>query len=106
MYYGLDMTPAAAYKRLNRLLWLGRLPKATVQFLDTDALPTCYGITLFDRDFARPVIFINSETTHWGKTLVHECIHVAEPTLAHGMVFEMLVEAYWRRARKAIRGLK
>jgi hypothetical protein len=85
---------------------MGRLPLATVLFAEKSTIPNCYGITLFDRDFVRPVIFLNSETTRWGKTLVHECLHVAEPALPHGVIFDMLVESYWRRARKELRGLK
>lgn len=100
------MTPAAAYKRLNKLLWMNRLPKATVQFVDPETIPACSGITLFDRDFARPIIFLNSADKKWGKTLIHEMCHVGEPSLNHGIAFDILVETYWKLARKAIRGLK
>ena len=100
------MTPTVLYRRLNKLIWLGRLPKATITLVDNETIPLCYGITLFDRDFARPVIVLNASNKHWGKTLVHESIHVAEPTLQHGVLFDALVETYWRRARKEIKGLK
>lgn len=102
----MSLSPAAVYSRLNKLLWLGRLPKAMVSFADDETIPTCYGITLFDRDFARPVIFINKTHTKWGRTMVHEMVHCAEPSLNHGVVFDALVETYWRLARKQIKGLK
>lgn len=100
------MKPATAYTRLNNLVWAGRLPPATVQFIDNETIPRCYGLTLFDQDFARPVIFINSNHKHWGRTMVHECLHVAEPLLEHGALFDTLVSRYWKIARKNIRGLK
>jgi len=62
-------------------------------------------LTLQDVDFVTPVIFLNMSQKHWGKTLVHECVHIAEPQLPHGKVFNSLVESYWRFARKNIKGL-
>ncbi len=100
------MKPETAYRRLNVLLWMGRLPKATIKFVDDKTLPYCYGVTLFDADFALPVILLNSRHSRWGKTLIHECLHVAEPLLPHGKVFEAIVNSYWRKAKKSIRGLK
>ncbi len=100
------MRPDVVYRRLNKLLWMNRLPPATITFVDNETIPTCYGITLFDRDFARPVIVLNSSHKRWAKTLIHEIVHVSEPTLNHGVIFDALVEIYWRRAKKAIRGLK
>jgi hypothetical protein len=105
-YYGLDMTPDAAFRRLNRLLWLNRLPKPVITLVDDSAMPSCFGLTINnDRDFTAPLVFLNT-CQNWGKTLVHECLHIAEPELAHGKLFEALVECYWRKARKEIRGLK
>ena len=70
-------------------------------------MPSCYGMTLHDQDFVLPVIFLNmSAKNHWVKTLVHECVHVAEPVLQHGVLFDGLVEACWRRAKAEIKGLK
>lgn len=94
------MKPTTAYKRLNKLIWMGRLPPAKIVFAGDDTLPHCLGITLFDRDFAAPVIFLNSKSKRWGQTLVHEMVHVAEPDLNHGKIFDSLVTLYWRRARK------
>jgi hypothetical protein len=93
------MGPAAAYRRFNKLLWNNRLPKAVVSFVEDDVLPLCYGITLFDRDFARPVIYLVASNKNWQKTLIHEMIHVSEPSLPHGKLFTALVEFYWRMAR-------
>lgn len=93
------MKPAALYRRLNKLLWLNRLPKAVITVVDDGVIPSCYGITLFDRDFARPVIFLNASNKHWQKTLIHEMLHVAEPSLAHGKVFNSIVNSYMRLAR-------
>jgi hypothetical protein len=101
------VTPKTAYRLLNKLIWCGRLPKAKVVLVDDSIMPSCYGLTLHDNDFVSPVIFLNLVSKHsWAKTLIHEMIHVAEPTLNHGVVFEMLVESYWRIARKKLKGLK
>jgi hypothetical protein len=100
------MKPQTLYHRLNKLLWHGRLPQARIIMVDDSTLPTCHGLTLDDDDFALPCIFLNSDSNHQAKTLLHECLHVAEPTLAHGVLFDMLVERYWRWARKEIKGLK
>jgi hypothetical protein len=100
------MRPETAYKKLNALLWQSRLPEAKIDFLEDDVIPTCYGITLFDCDFAKPVIFLNAGNKLWGRTLVHEMVHVAEPLLPHGKTFNYLVDKYWQIARKNIKGLK
>ncbi len=100
------MRPLTVYNRLNKLLWLNRLPNATVSFTDDATIPRCYGITLFDNDFAKPVIFINDTHKKWGRTLIHEMVHVAEPQLPHGRIFELLVNSYWLYARKNIKGLE
>ena len=103
----MPLTPSLAYRRLNRLLWRNRLPKAKIVLVDNSILPTCYGMTLHDDDFVAPVIFLNlSGKNHWQKTLVHECLHIAEPALHHGVIFEALVETYWRNAKKNLKGLK
>lgn len=101
------MTPTTAYKRLNQLLWHGRLPKATVIFVDSKTIPHIHGITLDDKIslFMRPVIMLNRASA-LGPTLVHEMLHVAEPTLQHGVLFEALVQRYWRFAKKNIKGLQ
>ena len=100
------MTPSSAYRHLNNRLWEGRLPKAFVTFLDDDTMPDNYGITVWDEDFRLPLIFINASRKRWLKVLIHECLHVAEPTLSHGRIFDALVEAYWRKVKKELRGLK
>jgi hypothetical protein len=100
------VTPRAAYHRLNTLLWLGRLPDATIIFVDNATLPNARGITLHDGIdlFMKPVIVLN-RTTLWGPTLVHEMLHIAEPQLSHGKIFETLVRRYWRIAKTEIKGL-
>ena len=100
------MTPATAYRCLNKLLWRNRLPNAFVNFIDTEAMPSNYGITMWDEDFALPVIFINSETKRWLRVLIHEMIHVAEPSLPHGKTFETLVAFYLREAKNAKKGYR
>lgn len=102
------MTPATAYKRLNKLLWKGRLPNAMVEFIDDDVMPRNFGITMWDEDFVLPVIFINAGRKRWLKVLIHECLHVSEPTLPHGKLFDALVKSYYRQAtntKKAYRTL-
>lgn len=69
-------------------------------------MPDDCGVTLFDADFVRPLIILNSSDKKWAKTLVHEMLHVAEPELNHGKVFEALVSLYWRLATTNIRGLR
>jgi hypothetical protein len=54
---------------------------------------------------AQPVILLNAGSSHWGKTLVHEMIHVSEPELKHGKLFDALVNRYWKIARIEIKGL-
>ena len=106
-YYHEVMTPAAEYRRLNKILWMGRLPKATVKFIDDEALPRCYGITLFDLDFVLPVIFLNaSNKKNWKKTLIHEMIHVSEPSLPHGKTFDALVNIYFRLSKNTKKGYR
>ena len=87
------MNPTVAYHKLNALLWLNRLPKATVVFVDNETLPNFNGITLHDGQcmFMRPVIVLN-HTPRWGRILVHEMLHVAEPKLPHGKVFDFLAK--------------
>jgi hypothetical protein len=105
LYYQ-GVKPTTAYRKLNKLLWMGRLPMATIHFADPATIPDCYGITLYDRDFACPVIFLNSGDKKWGKTLIHEALHVAEPELPHGEIFDALVRLYYLRAIKNIRGFR
>jgi hypothetical protein len=95
------MTPKAAYRRLNKLLWLGRLPDATIVLVENETIPRLHGITLHDAMFAKPVVVLNKRTP-WGLTLVHEMLHIAEPELPHGKIFETIVRRYWRIARKNI----
>lgn len=99
------MTPTAAYRHLNRLLWMGRLPHATVVRVTNATIPRCYGITVHDDIVVRPVILLNCDQAHVGKTLVHEMLHVAEPLLNHGDIFEALVNKYWNYARKNLKGI-
>lgn len=100
------MGPQATYRRFNKLIWNARLPKAVVLFVAEDVMPKCYGLTLFDDDFARPIIYLAAGTKRWQKVLIHEMLHVAEPSLPHGKIFNTVVESYWRQARKEIRGLR
>jgi hypothetical protein len=97
------MTPTAVYRKLNEVLWSNRLPKATVVFVEDGTMPSCFGLTIHDDICVKPVIFLNRCSTHsWKKTLVHECLHVAEPTLRHGKIFDALVDLYWRKTKKEI----
>ena len=70
-----------------------------------DTIPMCFGITFQDDNCVRPVIFLNSAYKRWGKTLVHEMVHVAEPELRHGKLFNALVDSYWRNAKRYLDGL-
>ena len=106
LWYYHRMGPKATYNRFNKLVWNGRLPKAVVTFVEDDVMPRCFGLTLFDEDFSRPVIYLAANNKHWQKTLIHEMCHVSEPSLPHGKIFDALVETYWRMARREIRGLK
>lgn len=100
------MGPAAAYRCFNKLLWNNRLPKAVISFVEPDVMPKCYGLTLFDTDFARPVIYLAADNKRWPKTLIHEMLHVAEPSLPHGKLFTALVEAYWRYSKNTKKGYR
>lgn len=99
------MDPQTAYRQLNELIWLGRLPVATIVIVDNDTIPSCHGVTLDEDMFAKPVIILNSKS-HLGHTLVHEMIHIAEPKLNHGHLFETLVNRYWLFAKKNIKGIR
>ena len=95
------------YARLNRLIWLDRLPKARIVPLEkTSLMPGCMGYTVHDEFFIKPVIFINLGYKYWGKTLIHEMLHTAEPELPHGRIFNAMVDFYWRIAKKKLKGLK
>jgi hypothetical protein len=100
------MKPLTAYRRINKLVWMGRLPKPVIMFVDNDVIPRCHGVTFDDDCIARPVILLNASSKHWGKTLIHEMLHVAEPRLPHGKLFDTMVEAYWRSAKQRVKGLK
>lgn len=100
------MTPTSVYKRLNHLIWYGRLPVAVIHVVPDATLPECKGITIHDDLVVRPVILLNASSNCWGKTLVHEMMHVAEPLLQHGVIFDGFVDRYWVLARKHIKGLK
>ena len=97
------MKPSTAYRRLNSLLWMNRLPTALVMFVENEYIPRLRGITLYDDLFVVPVILLNHEK-HWGKTLVHECLHVAEPALRHGEIFNTIVDRYWKIAKEELKG--
>jgi hypothetical protein len=102
------MTPSMAYRRLNRLLWRGRLPKAKIILVDDSVLPECHGLTVDDEgepDFRVPLLFLNTTSDHRGKTLLHEMLHIAEPELPHCKSFYAIVDSYWKFARKRIKGL-
>jgi hypothetical protein len=100
------MTPAAAYRRLNAILWLNRLPKTKIVLVEDATLPRCYGLTIHDDVCVRPVILLNAKYKNWGKTLVHEMVHIAEPQLRHGPLFTALVEGHWQLARLKLKGLR
>ena len=104
----MSLTPQTAYKRLNRLLWQGRLPHAKVFLVPNPTMPNAHGVTMNDGIdlFVKPVIILNSGDRYWGKTLTHECLHVAEPTLPHGPIFDKIVCRYYRRAKKEIKGFR
>jgi len=99
------VTPTQAYRRLNAVLWLNRLPAATVILIDNATIPHIHGITMHDgRDlFLKPVILINRGDHWWGRTLIHEMLHVAEPELPHGKIFDAIAKKYWRIAKKRIK---
>jgi hypothetical protein len=99
------MTPSKMYGALNKFIWRGRLPKASVMFIANATLPDCHGLTLDQHLFARPVIMLNADSPEWPKTLVHEMLHVAEPRLRHGQLFDVLIEGYWRMAKKHLKGI-
>ena len=93
------MTPLQEYRRLNKLIWLGRLPDATVILVDNATIPLVSGVTCHNGSlFVKPVIMLNSKSP-WFATLVHEMLHVAEPKLDHGPIFEKLVRKYIRLAK-------
>jgi hypothetical protein len=100
------VNPQTAYNRLNRLLWKSRLPKALVEFIDDDIMPTNFGITMWDSDFVLPIIFINAARKFWVPVLIHEMLHVAEPHLPHGKIFYGLVKFYVRKAFHAKKGYR
>jgi len=101
------MTLTAAYQKLNALLWMNRLPKATIVRVSDATLPTCYGLTIHDDLCVRPVILLNiSARKTYGKTLIHEMLHVAEPQLPHGLVFSAIVDSYWKFSKTKIKDIK
>lgn len=76
-------------------------------------MPTDHGLTVDDDgdpDFRVPLLFLNTVRQSGkgctGKTLVHEMLHIAEPQLPHCKSFHSIVDAYWRIARKKIKGLE
>ena len=77
-----------------------------VTFIDDTAMPTSFGITLWDEDFRLPVIFINAARKRWLKVLIHEMLHVADPSLPHGKTFEALVTFYLRAAKNTKKGYR
>lgn len=102
------MTPQHLYGRLNKLLWFGRLPDATVILVDNETMPKLWGIVMNrDENFALPIVVLNYfRPGGWGITLVHEMLHIAEPELRHGTAFNSIVNAYWARAQREIKNLK
>lgn len=102
------MTPSVAYRKLNRLLWRNRLPKAKIIHVDDTVMPRNCGLTADeegDADFRVPLVFLNVNNPHRGKTLLHEMLHIAEPQLPHCKSFYAIVDSYWKFARKNIKGL-
>lgn len=98
--------PPELYRRLNHLLWLNRLPSATILLIEDNVIPKCRAVSIQDDLFVKPVIFLNTKYKHWAKSLVHEMVHIAEPRLEHGLQFDSLVNFHWRIACSKIRGLR
>lgn len=95
------MSPASEYRRLNKLIWFGRLPDATLVLVDNATIPYVHGVTCHNTTlFVKPVIVLN-RTSPWRRTLIHEMLHVAEPELPHGAIFDSIVRRYTRLAQKA-----
>lgn len=94
------MTPQEAYRYLNRVLWLNRLPDAKVETVENEIMPRCWGVTVAQPGLAKPIIFLNAKNRKWEITLIHEMIHVAEPNLPDGKLFDSLVQFYWNRAKQ------
>ena len=99
----MSKSPQVVYQRLNRLIWLNRLPKAKIMLVENSYLPTCLGVTLpcgeGSAPFARPIIILNAGR-FWEKTLLHEMLHIAEPSLLDGRMFDALVERYWNQFKR------
>ena len=94
------MNPRQVYSKLNKYLWMNRLPPATITFIANDTIPTLHGITLHEEGlFEKPVILLN-QNGPWACTLVHEMLHIAEPNLSHGKIFSHLTRIYWNAAKK------
>jgi hypothetical protein len=103
-----SLSPAIAYRRLNKLLWRNRLPKAKIVHVDDTVMPNNHGFTVDDdgdADFRPPLLFLNTSNKRRGKTLLHEMLHIAEPQLPHCKAFYAIVESYWKFANKHIKGL-
>lgn len=89
----------AHYRKINRLAFGGRLPKATVMFLAMSPL----GRTWRTRKDGW-MIAIN-ERSQWNEnecvlTLIHEMVHIAVPRQPHGREFGKLVCAIALKARR------
>lgn len=93
------MSPQQAYDYLNQHLWAGRLPEAKVDLVENELMPKCWGLTIAVPGLARPVILLNINNRKWEVTLVHEMLHIAEPMLPEGKLFESLVRFYWEKAK-------
>ena len=93
------MRPQDAYVLLNRRFWLNRLPNAKIELVENSVIPTCWGLTLVGDQLARPIVLINEKNRKWEITLLHEMVHLAEPELPEGKLFDALVRHYWNRAR-------
>ena len=99
------LTPSRMYRILNRRIWLNRLPAAKIVFVKNSHIPRLAAITLHDGEglFAKPVICVNlkqKKNKHWALALIHEMVHVAEPELQHGRIFNALVRQYWFMTQK------
>lgn len=99
------LTPDRAFEEINNLIWDSRLPTIPVFLVPDSFMPDNWGITLYDEEFTEPLILLNNKRP-WGRCLIHEMLHVAEPQLEHGKVFDSLVRQYWTIAKKEIKGLR
>lgn len=68
-------------------------------------IPNIHGVTLDHQFlFVKPIIIMNAKTPSV-RHLIHEMIHIAEPALQHGVLFDALEHQYWLLAKKHIKGI-